>query len=255
MLEIRDLHFSISGKNILDGVSARFAPRGIHGVIGPNGSGKSTLLKNICGIWRPDSGSIHIHGRDCRMISRKELSSLVTLVPQNRTIAFPVSVYDIVSMGRNPHLGRFEGLRQRDRDSIEQALRLTNIHHLRERNINELSGGEGQLAIIARAIATEAELILLDEPTSELDVKHTLEIVKLLRELKEAGRTMLVSIHDLNLARKLCDTITILSHGRLFFSGPPEEAFSGENMREIFQVGVKEYRQNGAAFLDFYMEE
>jgi iron complex transport system ATP-binding protein len=251
MLVVDTIHFSFDGTKILDGISACFEPRKIHGIIGPNGSGKSTLLKNICRIWEPESGSIALDGRDCSGIPRKELSTLVTLVPQNTIISFPLSVFDVVAMGRNPHLGRFEGVRQRDREIIDRALRQTNIHALKDRNINELSGGEGQLAMIARAIATEAALILLDEPTSELDVRHTLEIVKLLRELKEQGKTILVTVHDLNLARKLCDTISILCRGKLFFSGAPEEAFSEENIRQVFQVKVREYKHNGTTFLDF----
>jgi iron complex transport system ATP-binding protein len=252
MLDVDNIHFSIDGKKILDGVSVRFEPRRIHGIIGPNGSGKSTLLKNICRVWVPQSGSIRINGKDYTDVPRKELSTLVTLVPQNSSIGFPLSVYDIVAMGRHPHLGRFDVLRQKDREIIERALQQTNIYALKDRNINELSGGEGQLAIIARAIATEAPLILLDEPTSELDVRHTLEIVNLLYEFREQGKTMLMSIHDLNLARKLCDTISILSCGKLYFSGSPEDAFSEENIRQVFQVNVREYRHNGATFLDFY---
>ena len=252
MLDVDSIHFSLDGKKILDGISARFEPGRIHGIIGPNGSGKSTLLKNICRIWEPQTGSVMIQGKDYREIPRKELSALVTLVPQNTTIGFPISVYDIVSMGRNPHLGRFEGLRRRDREIIEQALRQTHIHALKDRNINELSGGEGQLAIIARAIATGASLILLDEPTSELDVKHTLDIVKILNEFKGQDKTILVTIHDLNLARRFCDTISILCGGKLFYSGTPEEAFSEENIRQVFQVHVREHKYNDISFLDFY---
>jgi iron complex transport system ATP-binding protein len=252
MLEVDNIHFSLDGKKILDGISARFGPGMIHGIIGPNGSGKSTLLKTVCRLWEPQSGSITLNGKDIREIPRKELSALVTLVPQNTAIGFPVSVFDIVSMGRNPHLGRFEGLRQKDRDIIDHALLQANISSLKERNINELSGGESQLAIIARAIATEAPLILLDEPTSELDVKHTLEIVKIMFDFKEQSKTILVTIHDLNLARKFCDTISILCNGKLFYSGTPESAFSAENIRQVFQVNVREYRQDETIFLDFY---
>ncbi len=251
MLDINNIHFSIDGKKILDGISARFEPRKIHGIIGPNGSGKSSLLKNICRIWEPQSGSIVINGQDYTKISRKELSTLVTLVPQNTTIGFPISLFDIVSMGRNPHLGRFEGVRQKDREIIERALQQTNIHALKERNINELSGGESQLAIIARAIATEASLILLDEPTSGLDVKHTLEIIDILYEFKEQGKTMLVSIHDLNLARKFCDTITIICRGKLFYSGTPEGAFTEENIKQVFGVTVREYSHDDTTFFEF----
>jgi iron complex transport system ATP-binding protein len=252
MLDVKDIHFSIEDKKIIDGISARFDPRKIHGIIGPNGSGKSTLLKNICRIWEPQSGSILIDGKDYTEIPRKELSTLVTLVPQNTTIGFPISVFDIVSMGRNPHLGRFEGLGQKDREIIERALQQTNIYALKDRNINELSGGEGQLAIIARALATEASLILLDEPTSGLDVKHTLEIVKILHELKEQDKTVLVSIHDLNLARKFCDTISILCRGEMFYSGSPDGAFSAEYIKQVFEVNVRELKQNDITFLDFY---
>lgn len=254
MLVVDTLHFSIDGKQILDGISVSFEPLKIHGIIGPNGSGKSTLLKNICRLWEPQSGSIVLNGKNLGKMPRKELSTLVTLVPQNTTIGFPVSVFDIVAMGRNPHLGRFEGIGRRDREIIERALWQTNIHALKDRNINELSGGEGQLAIIARAIATEAPLILLDEPTSELDVKHTLEIVKLLCDLKDQGKTILVTIHDLNLARKLCDTISILCDGKLFFSGAPEDAFSEENISQVFQVKLREYKHDGTTFLDFHTE-
>lgn len=252
MLDINSIHFSIDDKKILDSITARFAPCMIHGIIGPNGSGKSTLLKNICRIWEPQSGSILIHGTDYTKIPRKELSTLVTLVPQNTTIGFPISVFDIVAMGRNPHLGRFEGMRQNDRDIIERALQQTNIYELKDRNINELSGGEGQLAIIARALATEASLILLDEPTSELDVKHTLEILEILQGFKKQGKTILVSIHDLNLARKFCDTISILSRGKLFYSGTPENAFAAEIIKQVFDVHIREYKHNDATFLDFY---
>ena len=252
MLDINSIHFSIDDKKILDSITARFAPCMIHGIIGPNGSGKSTLLKNICRIWEPQSGSILIHGTDYTKIPRKELSTLVTLVPQNTTIGFPISVFDIVAMGRNPHLGRFAGMRQNDRDIIERAMQQTNICELKDRNINELSGGEGQLAIIARALATEASLILLDEPTSELDVKHTLEILEILQGFKKQGKTILVSIHDLNLARKFCDTISILSRGKLFYSGAPENAFAAEIIKQVFDVHIREYKHNDTTFLDFY---
>jgi iron complex transport system ATP-binding protein len=252
MLDINSIHFSIDGKQILDNITVRFAPRMIHGIIGPNGSGKSTLLKNICRIWEPQSGTISIQGTDYTKISRKELSTLVTLVPQNTAVSFPISVYDIVAMGRNPHLGRFEGMRSKDHEIIDRALQQTNIYELKDRNINELSGGEGQLAIIARALATEASLILLDEPTSELDVKHTLAIVKILQNFKDQGKTMLVTIHDLNLARKFCDTISILSNGKLFYSGSPENAFAAENIKQVFDVQVREYKHNDTTFLEFY---
>ena len=252
MLKLHDIRFSIENNTILDGISAHFKPGKVHGIIGPNGSGKSTMLKNICRIWEPQAGTIILNDKDYRSIPRKELSKIVTLVPQQTNVSFPIPVYDIVAMGRNPHLGRFEGLKKTDQEIIDHALKQTNIYELKDRTINELSGGESQLSIIARAFATEAPLILLDEPTAELDIKHTLAIIGILSTLKEQGKTILVTLHDLNLARKFCDTISIIHRGKIFFTGSPEQAFSEENIRKVFEVNVREVKKNSTIFLDFY---
>ncbi len=252
MLKLNDIHFAIEDNTILSGISANFEPGKIHGIIGPNGSGKSTMLKNICRIWEPQTGTIFINDKDYRSIPRKKLSKIVTLVPQHSNVGFPISVYDIVAMGRNPHLGRFESLKKTDQEIIDWALKQTNIYELKDRNINELSGGESQLSIIARAFATEATLILLDEPTSELDIKHTLAIISALYTLKEQKKTILVTMHDLNLTRKFCDTISIIHRGKMFFTGSPEQACSEDNIRQVFEVNVREVKKNSTVFLDFY---
>ena len=252
MLELMDLHFSIADKAILKGISAKFAPNGIHGIAGPSGSGKSTLLKNICRVWAPDAGRVLIHGTDHQSISRKHLSRLVTLVPQNTSIEFPIAVEDVVTLGRNPHLGRFQPMRKKDHEVVGWALRVTGTETLRARSMTEISGGECQLAVIARALATEASLILLDEPTSDLDIKHSLTIMDLMVSMKEKGKTFLVSIHDINLARRYCDTATIIHDGKLFFSGNPEEAFSQENLKQVFDVDALEIRSDSKSFLYFH---
>jgi iron complex transport system ATP-binding protein len=252
MLRLDRLRFSIAEKTILESISTRFESSKIHGVIGPNGSGKSTLLKNMCRIWEPQSGTVLIGGKDYKSISRKDLSKLVTLVPQNSNLSFPISVFDMVSMGRNPHLGRFQGLGKKDRDIVEKALATTHIGELRDRYVNELSGGEGQLTIVARALATEALILLLDEPTSDLDIRHALTIMELLAKLKEKGKTILVTIHDLNLARRYCDTISIIDKGSLFFMGSPVEAFTEDKIKQVFGVSVAEVSNNGKSFLYFY---
>ncbi len=252
MLKLENLRYAIDGKEILKGISTRFEPFRIHGIVGPNGSGKSTLLKNICRIWVPQVGRVLINGRDAKDFSRRELSRTVTLVPQNTNVGFPISVYDIVTMGRNPHLGRFQPLRKRDRDIIEWALKETQSEDLKDRMVNELSGGECQLTIIARALATEAPLILLDEPTSDLDIKHALTIMDLLVELKGKGKTIIVSVHDLNLARRYCDTLAIIRQGEVFFAGPPGEALTREHIKEVFDVEATEIRSDGESFLYFH---
>jgi iron complex transport system ATP-binding protein len=251
MLKLEGVQYSIDDKEILKGISLRWEPFKIHGIVGPNGSGKSTLLKNICRIWEPKAGRVLINDRDAKAFSRRELSRTVTLVPQNTNVGFPVSVYDIVKMGRNPHLGRFQPMRKRDRDTIDWALKETQSEGLKERMINELSGGECQLAIIARALATEAPLILLDEPTSDLDIRHALTIMDLLMDLKGKGKTIVVSVHDLNLARRYCDTLAIIYQGGLFFKGSPDQVLSRENIKRVFDVDVTEIRSDSKSFLYF----
>lgn len=252
MLRLDGVRYSIDDKQILTGISGRFEEGRIHGIVGPNGSGKSTLLKNICRIWVPEEGRVLIREKDIRDFSRRELSRTVTLVPQNTSVGFPVSVYELVTMGRNPHLGRFQPLRKRDREIIDWALQETHSLGLKDRIVNELSGGECQLATIARALATEAPLILLDEPTSDLDIKHALTILNLLADLKAKDKTFVVTLHDLNLARRYCDTLSILHRGGVFFSGPPDKALSRENIKQVFDVDTTEIRSDSKSFLYFH---
>jgi iron complex transport system ATP-binding protein len=252
ILQVKDLDFAIARHEILRKVSCTFSAGGVHGIIGPNGSGKSTLLKNICRIWQPRSGQVLIEGTDYRKLSRKTLSRMVTLVQQETRLEFSIHVADFVAMGRNPHLKRMQWLRQRDFDIIEEALEMTGTLVFRERLINELSGGESQLVSIARALATEAPIILLDEPTSALDIRHKLDIMDLLAALKGNGKTILMCIHDLDLARRFCDTITMLQNGRVYFHGSTDEAFAPERIKEVFDVDVDEVTTGHGVSLLFH---
>ena len=238
MLEIKHLFFSFTGRPILRDISASYGAARIHGLVGPNGSGKTTLLKNICRIYRPQGGQVKLLDHDCKTMARRHLSTLVSLVPQNPKVNFPISVYDLVLMGRYPHLKRFQVLSNHDLEVVERALQATNTAHLRERSLTELSGGEAQLVLIARALATEASLILLDEPTASLDIGNSLAIMELLLELKNQGKTILASVHDLNQARRFCDTITILEDGEIYFYGPSEKAFTATALEEVFRVSL-----------------
>jgi iron complex transport system ATP-binding protein len=237
MLTIEKLSFVRDGRPILKEISVAYEEGQLHGLIGPNGSGKTTLLKNICRVYQPTDGRVMIRGRDCRDIPRRRLSAMVALVPQNPKVGFPIRVCDLVLMGRYPHLKRFQPVSDNDRRIVDEALRATNTFSLRERSVTELSGGEVQLVMIARALATEAELILLDEPTASLDIGNSLAVMELLLKLKNEGKTILTALHDLNQARRFCDTITILKDGRLYFHGPAAQAFNPETMREVFEVG------------------
>ncbi len=252
ILQVRNLDFAIGRHEILREVSCTFSAGRVHGIIGPNGSGKSTLLKNICRIWQPRSGQVLIEGADYRRLSRKALSRMVTLVQQEARIEFSIHVADFVAMGRHPHLKRLQWLRQRDFDIIEESLEMTGTLEFRDRMVNELSGGESQLVSIARALATEAPIILLDEPTSALDIRHKLDIMELLAALKGNGKTVLMCIHDLDLARRFCDTITMLQNGRVYFHGSTGEAFAAERIKEVFDVDVDEVTTGHGVSLLFH---
>ncbi|MBW1646027.1 MAG: ABC transporter ATP-binding protein [Deltaproteobacteria bacterium] len=236
MLTIDRLSFAFGRRQVLRDITVTYDAARLHGLIGPNGCGKTTLLKNICRLYPPRRGRLAINGRDCLAMNRRQLSALVSLVPQNPQINFPISVYDLVLMGRFPRLRRFQPLGSRDREIVEQALEATNTAHLRQRSVTEISGGEAQLVMIARALATEASIILLDEPTASLDICNTLAVMELLQSLKEQGKTILAAIHDLNQARRFCDTITILAGGGIYYHGPTAGAFSPEAMKEVFHV-------------------
>ncbi len=252
ILQIEKLDFAIGGKTILKDINCCFTAGGIHGLIGPNGSGKSTLLRNICRIWEPQKGQVLIEGRDYRRLPRKSLSQMVTLVQQDTRLDFSILVSDFVAMGRHPHLKRLQWLRQRDLDIVNQALEVTGTEIFRNRLINELSGGEIQLVNLARALATEAPIILLDEPTSALDILHKLEIMELLTGLRNAGKTIVISIHDLDLARRYCDTVTLLQEGRVYYHGMAEEGFAEQRIKEVFHVGVDEIATEHGVSLLFY---
>jgi len=236
MLTIKNLSFSFGSQAVLKDVSVSYETGLIHGLIGPNGSGKTTLLKNICRIYEPLSGRVELCGQDCQKIERRRLSSLVSLVPQNPKVNFPITVFDLVKMGRYPHLKRFQSITDADLEVVERALKATNTDSLRQRSVTELSGGEAQLVLIARALATEARLILLDEPTASLDVGNSLAIMELLLKLKREGKTMLVSVHDLNQARRFCDTITILKNGKVYYFGSTARAFTEAALADVFRV-------------------
>jgi cobalamin transport system ATP-binding protein len=252
IVHIRNLCYSIGTQQILDNINVDFAAGLIHGIVGPNGAGKSTLMRTICRIWEPQSGTIEIAGRDQRRIRRRELSRLVTLVPQESRVDFSIRVFDFVAMGRHPHLHRLQWLQGRDIEMIHQALKVTGTEPFRDRYINQLSGGESQLVGIARALVTEASIILLDEPTSSLDIQHKLQIMQLLTLLKEQGKTILMNIHDLDLARRYCDTLTMLRQGKLYYHGSTEEAFLPAHIREVFNVEIEEGTTAHGVSLLFY---
>jgi len=222
---------------VLENVSLRVKEQDFVGILGPNGSGKTTLLRSISRTLKPHSGVILLNDTDIYALKSVEVAREMAVVPQNTITAFNFTALDIVMMGRNPHLGRFQMESERDLTIARKAMDLTNTWHLAERPVNELSGGERQRVIIARALAQEPKVLLLDEPTVHLDINNQLEILDLLKELCiRKGLIVLAVLHDFNLAARYCNSAILLKDGKIFSAGGVDTVLTSENIRDVFQV-------------------
>jgi iron complex transport system ATP-binding protein len=207
------------------------------GIIGPNGSGKTTLLKSISRTLKPYKGTIILDKSDIYDLKSVDLAKQMAIVPQENNIGFSFSSLDIVLMGRNPHMKRFQMESESDLTIVRKAMKRTNTWHLADRPINELSGGEKQRVVIARALAQEPKVLLLDEPLTHLDMINQLEIMDLVKELciKE-HLIVLAVIHDLNLAARYCNSILLLKGAKIFAAGPIDNVLTSENIKAVFNV-------------------
>ncbi len=238
-LDIKDVDTYYGSVKVLKGVDFCAAHGELLGVIGPNGSGKTTLLRTISRFLKPKVGTILLEGRDVLGMKDKDFSQVFAAVPQDTTINFDFSALDIVLMGRNPHLGRLERESEKDIEIARRCMERTNCGHLAERPITELSGGERQLVIIARALTQEPKVLLLDEPTSHLDINYQIEIMELLKRLTlHEGLIVIAVIHDLNLASQYCDRLVLLHEGKIVSLGSQQEVLTAENIKQSFGADV-----------------
>lgn len=234
-----DISAGYNGETVLKGLSIGLAAGEFVGVIGPNGSGKTTLLRVMSRALRPLSGQVTLGDRDIYSIPAREFARRVAVVPQDTMVAFDFSVMEITLMGRSPWLGRFAVEGSRDIGIATDALLRVGVGHLADRRINALSGGERQRVMVARALAQEPEVMLLDEPTSHLDISFQFEIMDLIRSLnREKGLTVLAVLHDLNLAAQYCDRMVMIADRCVAASGPPEEVITADNIRRVYGAEV-----------------
>lgn len=239
-IQAKGLCFSYGDQRALVGVDLEVGEREIVGVVGPNGSGKSTLLKCLNGKLTPISGSVLINGNDVRVMKRRQIARLIAVVPQLSYIGFSFRVSEIVLMGRICHSRSFRSFGQKDFEIARWALDSVGAGHLAERYITELSGGEYQRVIVARALAQEPEILLLDEPTLHLDLGHQLELLELIRKLvRSRDLSAVLALHDLNLALRYCDRLLLLHEGRIRAQGPPREVLTQDIIREVYGVEVE----------------
>lgn len=233
-----DLGYAYSEARVLKSVSIEVGPGEIVGLIGPNGSGKTTMIRVISGVLRDYSGSIGVGGREVRELAPGELAEMVAVVPQEAETALPFTVTEVALMGRHPYLKGIAFETSVDLEIALAALERAGAAHLAGRNIQKLSSGERQRVVFARALAQQPGALLLDEPTSFLDIRYQVELYDMVRELAEEGVSVLTALHDLNLAAEYCDRIYILKEGEVFASGPTDEVLTYANLTDVFGSDV-----------------
>ncbi|MCG6535956.1 MAG: ABC transporter ATP-binding protein [Syntrophales bacterium LBB04] len=235
----QNINFSYTGKPILDDFSFAIDEPQVVAIIGPNGSGKTTLLKIINGILFPDRGRMLIDGQDTRQWSRKELARAVAIVPQENLSIFPFYAEEIVLMGRFPHLSNYCFEDKKDYGIAREAMEKTDTLAFAARRYDQLSAGERQRVLIARALAQEPKILLLDESTVFLDLKHQIQFLALLRQLNKAQQLTVVFVtHDINLASSHADRIILLYCGKNYAIGNPAEVITAANIKEVYDVDV-----------------
>ncbi len=229
--------YSYGETEALSDFTLDLVPGNFYGVVGPNGCGKTTLLDLMAGNKRPASGEILLDGRELSAYPRSELAKKLALVPQEFGITFPFTVFEIVLMGRHPHIPRFSPPRERDVRAVDDALHIMEMDRLRDKYVTELSGGEKQRVVLARALAQDTPVLLLDEPTSNLDINHALTALRVAdRLVREEQRTVVAVMHDLNLAAAFCNSLIFMKNGKLHTSGPTATTLTGRGIGELFGV-------------------
>ena len=241
ILRVESLHFAYPGDpEVLTGVDLAAGKGELLCILGPNGSGKSTLLKCLLGLLPPAAGKIELAGRPRRRYRAMELARFVSYVPQSARAAFSFTVEQVVMMGRTPHMGHLGLSGDLDRRVVAAAMEMTGVTRLAQRPLESLSGGEQQTVMITRALAQQPQLMLLDEPTSHLDVRHQLDIYTLMAKLAHDWGTAVVCVsHDVNMAARFADRLVLLSQGRVAAAGTPAEVVRAEVLGPVYNVHVR----------------
>lgn len=237
VIKIKNLCCSFAEKEILHNISIDFSKAGFYSIIGPNGSGKTTLLKNIASSLPPNKNTVFIDNIDVLKFKNKALAKKLSIVPQNTNLDFEFSVLDIVLMGRNPYLSRFQDESKEDYNIAKEAMKMTSTWQLKDKCISELSGGEQQRVIIARALAQDTDIMLLDEPISHLDIHHQVEILDTIKFISKKV-TIIAVLHDLNLAAQYSDCMILIDKGSIIAIGTPEEVLSEENIKKVYNINL-----------------
>lgn len=234
-IEAMNLSYSYHDNDVFKDLSFTVPQGDFFIIIGPNGSGKTTLMKVLSGIEKPEKGNLNILGKAIERYSRRLLAQTVAMAPQMTTVDFPFTVREIVLMGRSPYKGLLGFDDQTDIQIAQQAMAFTEVEHLAERKLGQLSGGEQQRVLIARAICQEPQIILLDEPTAALDLAHQVRVMDLMEQLqKEKGVTVIMVSHDINLACMYAQSLLLIKNGQIVSIGPPDQVLNYETLEHAY---------------------
>jgi iron complex transport system ATP-binding protein len=242
VLNVKNIHFSYHETSVINDVSFDIKENEFTGMIGPNGSGKSTLIKIISRYLKINSGFVNYRGKNINDYSGRELSKKISVLPQSLKPVFEMRVYDFVLLGRLPFKSKFEKFNDVDVEETEKSLKITGSFNLKDRTIMELSGGEWQRILLSQALCQTPDLLLLDEPTTHLDIGHQIEVMDILYELNAGHKiTIIMIVHDLNIAGEYCGKILFLDNGILKYSGTPAEVLNYSAIEDIYKVKALVY--------------
>ena len=251
MIELKNISYAYPGQPpLLENITTAFADGKITSILGPNGCGKSTLLKIICRLLTPSAGKILLHGNDVHTMKTKVFAKEVALLAQTNHPP-EITVEDLVAYGRYPHQKYGRELTKNDKEIIAQAIKQVKATEYANRYVNRLSGGQRQRAYIAMALAQDTDIIFLDEPTTYLDINIRFEIMELIRALNEAGKTIIMVLHDLNLALEYSDHIILMNHGRIVNEGTPQQIITSGDIDRIFDITTHIFHEDETIFYHF----
>lgn len=236
IIDIKNIDFAYKNNLVLSQVTTSIKRGDFVAFVGPNGSGKSTLIRCIDGILKPKKGTVCFNNKELYKLGREEIAKVIAYVPQYEEHALSVTVYDTVLMGRKPYIGWRPT--KKDHAMVLRVLKMLHLEPVALESVNELSGGQRQRVLIARALAQEPMVLLLDEPTANLDLKHSLEVLSLLKKLTMKSIAVIIAIHDLNLAARYCNHIILINNGKIFAEGG-REILTPENIHKLYGVDVK----------------
>lgn len=238
MITVQNLSAGYGKRKVLKDMNLSFPAESMTAVLGPNGSGKTTLVSSISGILNPISGKIEIAGKNVRDYHPRELAGIMAVLPQKVEPAFGLTVKSMVMMGRYAHGSGFFGYDSEDEDICDEAVRMVGIEHLAARSVSGLSGGEFQRVLMARTVSQQAEIMVLDEAASGIDVAGKIELFDMLKKMNKQGATIICVIHDLNLAALYFDRLVFLSNGKVKLDGPPAEVVTKDNISNVYKTSV-----------------